>query len=97
MTCRILGECRFGGPIDREFGDMLVEPGGAANWTGPKQFSYVRYDPDVTAAGLKSLGLDDIRPENVQVMDSVQFVDDIRRVGEAFCRWVSLDHLRGFV
>jgi hypothetical protein len=96
-TCRILGECRFGGPIDSEFGDMLVDPGGAANWTGAKQFAYVRYDPDVTAPGLRALGLDDIRPETVQVMDSVEFVDDIRRVGEAFGRNISLDHLRGFV
>jgi uncharacterized protein len=96
-TCRILGECRFGGPIDSEFGDMLVNPGGTANWTGPKQFAYVRYDPDVTAPGLQALGVDDVRPENVQVMDSVAFVDDIRRVGEAFGRKVSLDHLRGFV
>ncbi|HEY8609818.1 MAG TPA: patatin-like phospholipase family protein, partial [Roseomonas sp.] len=38
MTCRILGDCRFGGPIDREFGDGLVGAGGGANWTGPKQF-----------------------------------------------------------
>jgi hypothetical protein len=28
------GECRFGGPIGREFGGMLAAPGGAANRTG---------------------------------------------------------------
>jgi uncharacterized protein len=97
MTCRILGECRFGGPIDREFGDMLAAPGSVANWTGPKQFSYVRYDADVTAQGLCALGLGDIPPENVQVMDSVEFVTDIQRVGEAYAAKVSLDHLRYFI
>src|SRR3954469_17341425 len=96
MTCRILGECRFGGPIDREFGDGLVGPGGAANWTGPKQFSYVRYDPDVTSEGLRALGLDGIRPETLQVMDSVEFVADIQRVGQAYASCVSLDHFRNF-
>lgn len=65
MTCRIVGECRFGAPIDREFDHGIVEPGGTANWTGPKQFSYVRYDPDVTAEGLRALGLGDVRPESV--------------------------------
>ncbi len=39
MACRILGECRFGGPIDCEFGYVPVGLGGAVNWTGPKQFS----------------------------------------------------------
>jgi hypothetical protein len=46
MSVRISGECLFSGPIDREFGDMLVKPGSEANWTGPKQF--------VTAAALKA-------------------------------------------
>jgi uncharacterized protein len=97
MTCRIVGECRFGAPIDREFDHGIVAPGGTANWTGPKQFAYVRYDPDVTAEGLRELGLGGIRPENVQVMDSVEFVEDIRRVGVKYAEKVSLDHFKGFV
>jgi patatin-like phospholipase/acyl hydrolase len=98
MTCRIVGECRFGAPIDREFDHGIVEPGGTANWTGPKQFAYVRYDPDVTAEGLRGLGLGDIRPESVQVMDSVEFVKDIGRVGKTYAdKKVSLEHFRGFV
>jgi hypothetical protein len=53
MSCRIIGECRFGGSIDREFKEAVVLPGEPSNWTGPKQFTYVRYDPDVTEKGLK--------------------------------------------
>jgi predicted acylesterase/phospholipase RssA len=97
MTCRMLGDCRFGAPIDREFGDGVTKPGGKDNWAGPKQFTYVRYDPDVTAAGLQALGLADIKPEAVQVMDSVEFIRDIQRVGEAYSRHVSLDHFSQFV
>jgi hypothetical protein len=96
MSCRILGECRFGAQIDLEFGDGVMMSDGKPNWTGPKQFSYVRYDPDVTAAGLRDLGLD-VRSERVQVMDSVEFVGDIQRVGEAYASKVSFDHFRGFV
>jgi hypothetical protein len=97
MACRMLGVCRFGFPIDSEFGDGVAGPGGAANWTGPKQFTYARYDPDVTAEGLRALGLADVHPEHVQLMDSVEFVGDILRVGQTFAAKVSLDHLVPFV
>ncbi len=41
----------------------------------------MRYAPDVTAEVLRGLGLGGIRPESVQMMDSVEFVADIQRVG----------------
>lgn len=57
MACRMLGDCRFGAPLDREIGDMVLAPGTTPlNWTGAKQFTYVRYDPDVSPTGLKTLG-----------------------------------------
>ena len=101
MSCRMLGECRFGGSIDREFGAMVAEPntapGNAPNWTGPKQFAYLRYDPDVTSAGLAALGLPDIDAPAMQALDSVENMPDIQRVGTAFAqRHVTLEHLRGF-
>jgi patatin-like phospholipase/acyl hydrolase len=96
MACRTIGECRFGGPIDREFGHGIVGPGEPAQWTGPKQFAYVRYDPDVTIDGLRALGLQDVKAENVQVMDSVAYVNDIKRVGKAFSDKVSLEHFKNF-
>lgn len=57
-----------------------------SKWTGEKQFTYVRYDPDVIQAGLKTLGLGDIRPVNVQVMDSVEYIREIQRIGAACAR-----------
>ena len=97
MTCRILGECRFGARIDREFGDGVMLSEGKSNWTAPKLFTYLRYDPDVTTEGLKALGLPDIRPADVQVMDSVAHVDAIKRVGAAFAeRHVEDAHFAGF-
>lgn len=55
MTGPTIAECRFGAPIDREFGDGVIAQGGPRNWTGPKQFTYVRYNPDVTAEDLAAL------------------------------------------
>jgi patatin-like phospholipase/acyl hydrolase len=97
MACRIIGDCRFGGAIDREFGDGLQSSGGSGNWTGQKQFTYVRYDPDVSEDGLRTLNLSDIRPEHVQLMDSVKFMNEIRRVGVAYSAQVSLDHFSQFI
>ena len=66
----MLGECRFGGPIDRDFGSMVCEPGKPPNWSGPKLFAYLRYDPDVTPAGLAALKLPDIDAQAMQEMEA---------------------------
>ena len=99
MACRLLGECRFGPIIDREFGDMVMPPGGAGNWTGPKQFAYVRYDPDVTQQGLRDLGLGDVDAAAVQQMDSVEHIDDIQKVGRTYAakHVRTSEHLAGFL
>lgn len=95
MACRVIGECRFGRPIDREVGDLL----GPASSTVPKQFAYVRYDPDVSQPALDTLGLADIKSADVQTLDSVAHIRDIQRVGVAFAnRYLdTATHLRGFV
>ena len=67
------------------------------NWTGPKLFTYLRYDPDVTAEGLKFLGLPDIDPAKVQVLNSIDHIPDIRRVGIAYsAQHVKPEHFAGF-
>ncbi len=96
MTCRVLGDCRFGGAIDREFGDGVAAP-GAANWTGAKQFTYLRYDPETSREGLAALGLPDIAPESVQAMDSVESIPALQRVGSAYAkRFLREEHVAGF-
>lgn len=100
MACRVVGECRHGDPLDRELGDMvsLADTAGPSNTTCAKQFAYVRYDPDVSAEGLAELGLDDVSPKTVQVMDSVEHIAAIQRVGAAYAKQhVKLNHLRGFI
>lgn len=95
MACRLVGECRFGRPIDREFGDMV----GAATSTGTKQFAYVRYDPDVSQTGLNELGLGHIKAADVQTLDSIDFIPQIQEVGVAYAgaHVKTAVHLRGFL
>ncbi len=95
MACRLVGECHFGRPIDREFGDMV----GAATSTGTKQFAYVRYDPDVSQTGLDELGLDHIKAADVQTLDSIDFIPQIQEVGVAYAgaHVKTAEHLRGFL
>jgi hypothetical protein len=97
MACRLIGDCRFGPPIDREYGDMVTPPGTTAmNASVPKQFTYLRYDPDVSQAGLQALGAD-ADPAHLQRLDSVQHVAEIQRVGQAYARKQVLpQHLQGF-
>lgn len=98
MACRMLGECHFGAEIDREIGDMVLATDTTdANWTGAKQFTYARYDPDVSQTGIDVLGLAHVKAENVQVMDSVEHIADIQLVGEAYAKkYVSLSLLQPF-
>jgi len=101
MVCRVLGECRFGGEVNREFGAMIQDPNtpsGESNWSGAKQFAYVRYDPLTSRKGLDELGLPDVSAEAVSRMDDVKLIPDLQRVGVAFAqRHLNIDHLTGFV
>jgi uncharacterized protein len=96
MACRMLGECRAGGQIDHEIGDMVSLKGGQANWTGAKLFTYLRYDADLTRAGLDAMGLADVDPSHVQMLDSVQFIPEIQRVGQTAAMQVKTEHFAGF-
>lgn len=98
MTCRVLGDCRHGEPIDREFGAMVNETSSERNWTGDKLFSYLRYDPDVTLDGLKSIGITDIEPARVSRLDSVESIPQIQRVGIEYARvHIKPEHFHGFI
>lgn len=93
LLCRSFGNCLAGDPLDREVGDLI----GAAGPVSPKLFTYMRYDADVSRAGLDALGLPDVDPEHVQLMDSTRHMDEIARVGRAVAeRKVLARHFDGF-
>lgn len=96
MACRLLGECRAGDVIDREFGSLLHGTDGCSS-SATKLFTYARYDADLSRAGLDALGLPAIQPEQVQRMDSTAHIDAIQAVGRAVAAArVRRAHFAGF-
>jgi hypothetical protein len=63
----------------------------------PKLFTYMRYNADLSASGLAALGLGHIRPHDVQQLDSVDCIPQLRAVGRAAARSVARDHFARFL
>ena len=79
FLCRIFGNCVAGPVLDREVDTMIAS-------TGPLQeklFRYARYNAELTSEGLQELGCSEIKPDDVQKMDSVDFIPALQRVGKA--------------
>jgi patatin-like phospholipase/acyl hydrolase len=79
MLCRVFGRLRSGDPIDSELGDLT----GAGLPLDKKLFTYVRYNVDLTRAGLDALGLDRVDAKSVQRLDSIDNIAELRAIGEA--------------
>jgi hypothetical protein len=79
LLCRVFGDCLVGDPIDREVGDLI----GVVSKGIPKLFTYLRYNAELTEEGLGKLGVGDIQPEHVQALDSVDYIGELKQVGEA--------------
>lgn len=94
LLCRVFGRCLAGEDLDREVGDLKTAKGPM----GPsKLFTYVRYNAELTADGLKKLGLPGIKPEHVQQLDSVEHIPDLQQVGRAVAKSVKSEHFSRFV
>lgn len=98
LLCRVFGRCRHGAEIDREVGDVIGKGRDEPGLPGERMFTYMRYNADLSAAGLKKLGLPDIRPEDVQKMDSVDHIKDLQPIGQRVAeRDVDAAHFKGFL
>ena len=84
INCRTVGRCVFGPALDREVGDLVEQelstPGRE------RQFTYVRYDPDLSPEGLSGLGLGDIDSAAVVQLDSVEAIADLIRIGRTYAK-----------
>jgi hypothetical protein len=95
FLCRVFGQCLVGDPLDREVDDMIGSIGPLA--AADKLFTYVRYNAELTSAGLDLLGCADIEPATVQKLDSTEGIPELRRVGGAVAeRKVKAEHFAGF-
>jgi uncharacterized protein len=85
LLCRSFGKCLVGDAIDREVGTLI----GASGPTKPnKLFTYVRYDAELSAEGLKNLGVGHLDPVKLQEMDSVKYMKELQEVGRAIAKRV---------
>ena len=89
LLCRVLGKCLHGDKLDREIGDLRGDSRQAGT---RKQFTYLRYNAELTKTGLAGLDLKDIDPNHVQQLDSIAYMSQLRRVGEAVGHQVSDEH-----
>ena len=95
FLCRVFGKCLAGDALDREVCDMIGSAGPLKQ--NGKLFTYLRYNAELTAAGLTAIGCGDIDPEDVQKLDSIAAVDALRRIGsEIGKRKVIRGHFDGF-
>ena len=103
FLCRTFGRTMCGDALDREVGDLIAPanplPGGRIPGpVQPKLFTYMRYNAELTKAGLAALGLPDIVPEHVQEMDSVEHISELQKVGHAVgTQEVKSAHFAGFL
>ena len=95
FLCRVFGKCLCGSVLDREVWDMQGPNGQGP--VSPKLFTYMRYNADVSRQGLDAMGLQHIEPGNVQQMDSVDHITELREVGRAVAKQVNIDHFAGFL
>jgi len=102
INCRTIGRCTFGAPIDRELNQLIPTNSDGEHIplsenTG-KHFLYTRYNADLSQAGLDNIGLNHIKAENVQEMDSVKFINELIEVGKAVAnKQVDIDHFKPFI
>lgn len=78
ILCRTFGKTLAGCAIDREIGDLK----GVAGPVGQKLFTYARYNAELTREGLNQLGLPQVDPSCVRQMDSVQYIGEMKKVGQ---------------
>jgi hypothetical protein len=102
FLCRVFGRTLCGGEIDREVLDLMTPPdplpdGRLPGPVQPKLFTYVRYNAELTRAGLDELGLPHVLPEHVQALDVTDHLKELRDVGDAVASAkVKAEHFAGF-
>jgi len=100
-NCRSIGRCVHGAVLDREIGDMIPRDDHRQkiplNQDLGRRFLYARYNADLSRDGLNALKLPGIKPENVQKLDSIDFIDDLRKVGRKVAEEIEIEHFANFV
>lgn len=76
--CRTIGRCVTGPPLDREVGDRI----GAPSIGGLSQFTYARYDADLSDAALRQAGIDNPRVRRrLRRLNAVGSLPQLQEIG----------------
>jgi hypothetical protein len=100
-NCRSFGRCVHGAPLDREIGDMVPKDDDGKmiplSQDLGRRFLYARYNADLSREGLDAMGLNDIKPKNVQKLDSIEYIPDLRKVGRKVAEEIKIEHFGNFI
>jgi hypothetical protein len=104
INCRIIGRCVHGGEYDSELGrcetEIDSEVGDLVDRSDPipddlgRQFTYARYNAELSKKWLTKRGLGDVDPAKVSQLDSIDAIPDLVRVGQALASEVKIEHFR---
>lgn len=111
ISCRTVGRCTFGAPLDRELMDLIPREQRDGMtleecYAAPKipltvdlgrQFLYARYNADLSRTGLTAMGFDKVDPENIQKMDCPDNIPTLLKIGQAAARDVHPEHFGSFL
>lgn len=101
VNCRTIGRCNHGPWLDLEIADLI--PRDVDNQPIPleqdlgRQFLYLRYDAELTRAGLNRIALTDIDPEQVSKLDSIENMNDLLRIGERLADQIQPEQFGSFI
>ena len=100
-NCRSIGRCVHGAVLDSEIGDMIPRDENRKkiplSQDFGRRFLYARYNADLSRDGLNALGLPGMEPKNVQKLDSIEYIPDLRKVGKKVAEKIKLEHFGSFV
>jgi hypothetical protein len=111
ISCRTVGRCTFGTPLDRELMDLIpreLQDGMTLeeSYAAPKiplttdlgrNFLYARYNADLSRAGLNALGFPAVDPDNIQKMDCPDNIPTLLEIGQAAAGAVQSEHFGSFL
>ena len=100
-SCRQVGRCVYGAALDSEIGDMIPrdERGKRIPLSRDlgRKFLYARYNAHLEQESLDALGLQDVPADNVKELGSVDFIDDLRKVGKRIAKDVRVEDFAPFL
>jgi len=111
INCRTVGRCTFGAHMDREIMDLVprqVREGMTfeEQYAAPavplatklgRDFLYMRYNADLSGAGLKTLGFPNVDAASMRKMDAVENIPALLEIGRAAARAVEIGHFGSFL